>query len=75
MGSSSWTPQTPLDASEELRMECGSGAEGKRGEERALAGSHGEESNLGLLRMAAWLGGNCGWERREASCVRLGAAL
>ena len=56
-------------------MECGSGAEGKRGEERALAGSHGEESNLGLLRMAAWLGGNCGWERREASCVRLGAAL
>jgi hypothetical protein len=56
--SGSWTPQTPLDAMEELRIEWGPqgrllpGAEGKRGGDGALAGSL-WESVLGLV--GKWL--------------------
>ena len=66
----SWTPQTPLDVAEELRIEyrptelgSGPGPKGKR-PGRTPTGSHGDESVLGLVSrqfvLVVALAGNTG---------------
>jgi hypothetical protein len=57
------------------RAGSGLGPKEKEEEERAPAGSHRKESLWLAWWRAAWLGGDCGCECREASCVRLGTRV
>lgn len=78
--SSSWTRQTSLDVSEEQKKRVGaggasSGTEPKGKGQNESVGSFLRAQKCPRLTWAAWLGGNPGWEHREASCRRLGMAL
>ena len=56
----------PLKSWERASAGCSLGPRGKEGEESLW---------LALVGSLAWLGGSSGWECREASCMRLEAAL